>query len=118
MWDDLNKKDREKEIIAWDKEKRARDKCREKYKLVEQIPKSEAQEYNFLVRDMFTKYGEKKPPAMPCTYTSDEDSADGHACASTIVRVMPHVRRQKLSSHRKSATRAKSSESIWRTSSL
>ena len=83
VWGDLNKKDREKEILAWDKEKRARDKCRGKYQLVEQIPKSEAQEYNFLVRDMLTKYSDKKPPAMPCTFTSDEESVDGQACAST-----------------------------------
>ena len=50
-------------------------------KLVEQIPKSEEQEYKFIIKEMLEKYSEKKVPAMPCTYTSDE--TDGKALSAT-----------------------------------
>lgn len=81
VWGDP--KAQQEAIVAWGKEKRAVDKCRAKHKLVEQIPKSEEQEYIFLMRDMLEKYGEKKPPAMPCTFTSDE--IGGQAVSATAI---------------------------------
>ena len=66
------------------KRKETARQCRERLKLVEQIPKSEEQEYNCIMAEMLEKYGEKKPPAMPCTYTSDE--TDGEALSATQKR--------------------------------
>ena len=65
VWSDMSQTKQQEAIVAWEKEKRLRDKCREKYKLVEQIPKPEEQEYNFLIKEMLEKYGDKKHPAMP-----------------------------------------------------
>ena len=49
VWAKMPKTEQKQAILDWEKEKRSRDKCRAKYKLTEQIPKSEEQEYNFLI---------------------------------------------------------------------
>ena len=66
-WRKWNEAKRQVAIVAWEKEKRARDACRSSHGLVEQIPKDQTQEYNVLTAHMLEKYEDKKPPAMPCT---------------------------------------------------
>ena len=79
----MNTEKRQRGIVAWEKEKRARDTCCAAHHRVEQIPKAEEQEYNCIIAEMLEKYEDKKPPAMPCTKVVDGECNAATECSGS-----------------------------------